>query len=188
MIGGHLSQPPVSSVTNTIVSMGHMGRKQEFERAFAASTVHDFFNFLAVLILFPIQYMTNFLGILAEKLAVFFHGAGGLIFTSPLKLIITPVTESIVGLAQNEPLVVLIVGLICLFTALKVIASHLETIAPSIEGLLQGFVGTEYEDTQQAVVSVLYARYLKRISAHLMDIACTSTSTPYHMMKKKNKD
>ncbi len=61
-----------TTVTNTIVSMGHMGRKQEFERAFAASTVHDFFNFLAVLILFPIQYMTNFLGILAEKLAVFF--------------------------------------------------------------------------------------------------------------------
>lgn len=130
-----------TSVTNTIVSMGHMGRKQEFERAFAASTVHDFFNFLAVLILFPIQYMTNFLGILAEKLAVFFHGAGGLSFTSPLKLVITPVTKSIVGLAQNEPLVVLIIGLICLFTALKYMVSLLRSvIIQRLEGLFDDYV------------------------------------------------
>lgn len=70
----------------------------------------------------------------------------------------------------------------------RVIASHLETVAPSTEGLLKRFVGTEYEDAQQAAIGVLYARYLKRISSHLMDMACTSTSAPYHMMKKKNKD
>ncbi|MEN8129186.1 MAG: Na/Pi symporter [Pseudomonadota bacterium] len=127
-----------TSVTNTIVSMGHMGRKQEFERAFAASTVHDFFNFLAVIILFPIQYMTNFLGILAEKLAVFFHGAGGLSFTSPIKLIITPVTKFIVGLAQNEPL---IVGLLCLFTALKYMVTLLRSeIIQRLEGLFDGYI------------------------------------------------
>lgn len=70
----------------------------------------------------------------------------------------------------------------------KVIDSHLKIVAPGTDSLLQRFVGTEYEDAQKAVVSVLYARYLKRISAHLMNIACTSTSTPYHMMKKKKKD
>tara|TARA_B100000427_G_scaffold326067_1_gene334047 strand:- start:451 stop:1554 length:1104 start_codon:yes stop_codon:yes gene_type:complete len=44
-----------TTVTNTIVSIGHINRGNEFRRAFAASTVHDFFNVLAVLILFPLE-------------------------------------------------------------------------------------------------------------------------------------
>ena len=44
-----------TTVTNTIVSIGHINRGNEFKRAFAASTVHDFFNLLSVLILFPLE-------------------------------------------------------------------------------------------------------------------------------------
>ena len=44
-----------TTVTNTIVSMGHINRSNEFRKAFAASTVHDFFNILSVLILFPLE-------------------------------------------------------------------------------------------------------------------------------------
>jgi len=40
-----------TSVTNTLVSLGHISHGQEFRRAFAASTVHDFFNLLAVAVL-----------------------------------------------------------------------------------------------------------------------------------------
>ncbi len=50
-----------TTVTNTLVSFGHVRRKQEFKRAFAASTMHDFFNLIAVLALFPIQLATGFL-------------------------------------------------------------------------------------------------------------------------------
>mgnify|MGYP003959265733 FL=1 len=32
-----------TTVTNTLVSLGHVGRKAEFKRAFAAGVVHDFF-------------------------------------------------------------------------------------------------------------------------------------------------
>ena len=44
-----------TTVTNTIVSIGHINRGNEFKRAFSASTVHDFFNILAVIILFPLE-------------------------------------------------------------------------------------------------------------------------------------
>ena len=44
-----------TTVTNTIVSIGHIRHGNEFRRAFAASTVHDFFNIMAVLILFPLE-------------------------------------------------------------------------------------------------------------------------------------
>ena len=36
-----------TSITNTIVSLGHIVHKEEFRRAFSASVVHDFFNIFA---------------------------------------------------------------------------------------------------------------------------------------------
>ena len=56
-----------TTVTNTLVSLGHIRRKEEFKRAFASSTVHDFFNMLAVIIFFPLEIMFGFL----EKSATF---------------------------------------------------------------------------------------------------------------------
>jgi len=50
-----------TSVTNTIVAMGHLGNGDELERAFAGATVHDMFNFLTVSILFPIELITHVL-------------------------------------------------------------------------------------------------------------------------------
>ena len=44
-----------TTITNTIVSLGHVNRKKEFRRAFAAATVHDFFNLMAVVIFLPIE-------------------------------------------------------------------------------------------------------------------------------------
>ena len=43
-----------TTVTNTLVSLGHIRQSNEFRRAFAAATVHDFFNILAVMVLLPL--------------------------------------------------------------------------------------------------------------------------------------
>ena len=50
-----------TSVTCALVSLVHVRRKEEFQRAFAGATIHDFFNCLAVLILLPLEVMTGFL-------------------------------------------------------------------------------------------------------------------------------
>ena len=44
-----------TTVTNTLISMGHITKGEEFKRAFSAATVHDFFNLMAVLIFFPLE-------------------------------------------------------------------------------------------------------------------------------------
>jgi sodium-dependent phosphate cotransporter len=76
-----------TTTTNTIVSMGHVTRSGEFEKAFAASTVHDFFNVLAALTVLPIEVLFH----PVERTAVFlehlFEGAGGMSLASPLKLV-----------------------------------------------------------------------------------------------------
>lgn len=48
-----------TTVTNTLVSLGHITRPQEFRRAFAAATVHDMFNFLAVAIFLTLELLTS---------------------------------------------------------------------------------------------------------------------------------
>merc|ERR1719261_1892361 len=57
-----------TSVTNTIVAMGHMGDGDQLERAFAGATVHDMFNFLSVGILFPVEVATTYLNALSKAL------------------------------------------------------------------------------------------------------------------------
>jgi len=63
-----------TTVTNTIVSMGHINRGHEFKRAFAASTVHDFFNIIAVIILFPLEMMFHGIQRSAEWFASLLFG------------------------------------------------------------------------------------------------------------------
>ncbi len=108
-----------TSVTNTLVSLGHISRGQEFRRAFAASTVHDFFNILAVAILFPLQVTTNFLGRSAAYLAQVFQDVGGLSFASPLKTVTEPVVGWISHLNEGHPWLLLVAALVLMFGSLR---------------------------------------------------------------------
>lgn len=48
-----------TSVTNTIVSMGHTHDSDELRRGFAAATVHDLFNLLTVSVMLPLEWITT---------------------------------------------------------------------------------------------------------------------------------
>ncbi|PHQ33951.1 sodium:phosphate symporter [Rhodopirellula bahusiensis] len=61
-----------TSITNTIVSLGHVREKKEFARAFAAATVHDFFNLLSVVIFLPLEMMFGILERMGSALASLF--------------------------------------------------------------------------------------------------------------------
>ena len=50
-----------TSVTNTLVSLAQALKRDEFRRAFAGATVHDIFNWLAVLVLLPLEVATGYL-------------------------------------------------------------------------------------------------------------------------------
>ncbi len=124
-----------TSITNTIASLPQIRRDNEFKRAFAAATVHDFFNIMAVIILFPLQLATNFLGIAATKLEVLFRGIGGVNFLSPVKEITKPVAkffESQLAVISDNPNVIawIMVGvsLLLLFFALRSIVDVLKTV------------------------------------------------------------
>lgn len=63
-----------TSLTSTIVSLGHVRDGEEFKRAFSAATVHDSFNVFAVVLLFPIEILFHPLEKVSYWLAGFFAG------------------------------------------------------------------------------------------------------------------
>ena len=84
-----------TTVTNTLASMAHIGRKEEFRRAFSVATVHDFFNYMAVLILLPLEIFTGFLRSSATALSNMLAGFGGADYESPIKAAIKGGSEPI---------------------------------------------------------------------------------------------
>ena len=108
-----------TSVTNTLVSMGHITRKEEFKRALAGATVHDFFNLIAVLVLLPLEIAFGYLQYIAEHMATFFQGVGGMKFSSPLKAITQPAISSLIDLLDKNPVLCLIVALVIMYVSLK---------------------------------------------------------------------
>ena len=117
-----------TSVTNTLVSVGHIGRRDEFKRAFAAATVHDFFNLLTVLIIFPLQLGTNFLGIAASSISHTVVGVGGLKFADPLKAIVKPCVKLITQLTGESGWLMALISVILLFIALRYIVATLKLL------------------------------------------------------------
>ncbi|MEL6181992.1 MAG: Na/Pi symporter, partial [Myxococcota bacterium] len=85
-----------TSVTNTLVSMGHAGDRDEFKRAFAGATVHDFFNILAVIVLLPMEIAFGIIEKASAYLTGALSGVGGGKLGSPLKVILSPVQSLIV--------------------------------------------------------------------------------------------
>ncbi|MBT9317795.1 Na/Pi symporter [Leptothoe spongobia] len=48
-----------TTITNTLVSLGYIGNDDDFERGFAAATIHDCFNLLALVIFFPLELLLH---------------------------------------------------------------------------------------------------------------------------------
>lgn len=117
-----------TSVTNTLVSLGHLSRGREFQRAFAASTIHDFFNILSVLILFPLQVSTDLLGRVSHLMADGFGHIGGLKFASPLKLVTAPVVSFAADRLEHHPWLLLLLSVTILFLSLRYMVAVLKSL------------------------------------------------------------
>ncbi|MBL7066414.1 MAG: Na/Pi symporter [Candidatus Marinimicrobia bacterium] len=108
-----------TSVTNTLVSIGHIRRSKEFERALSAAIVHDFFNVLSVAVIFPLQLMFNVIGVTARAASGLFVNIGGLKLVNPLGAILKPVATAILSIFPNYPWIGVIIAFFILFFALR---------------------------------------------------------------------
>ncbi len=125
-----------TTVTNLIVSLAHISRREEFKRAISGAAVHDFFNVLAVCILLPLQIWTGFLEKAAVWMSRIFQGFGGLAFTSPLKAVTKPAVtwiEASLRKLSFLPIqfiysVLLVLSIVLLFFSLCFIVKTMRTL------------------------------------------------------------
>jgi sodium-dependent phosphate cotransporter len=124
-----------TTVTNTLASLGHLRQSAYFQRAFAAATVHDYFNILAVIILLPLEVSFGVVTKLAtwaeELLEGLLPSADG---SSPIKdAVKAPVTwmsEGIetLGLSQFLGPILLLAGIALIFVSLWQITRQMKEL------------------------------------------------------------
>ena len=146
-----------TTVTNTAVSLAHMGRREEFRRAFAVATCHDFFNFIVVAVLLPLELMTGYLRQTAESLAASVSGFGGVTYSSPLKtslkVAFQPVVDGSKMLFETPRaqgvLIILLSGVLIVAALLLLVKVMRSAMQSRVEVFITQFLG------QSAMLSIL---------------------------------
>ena len=139
-----------TTVTNTIVSMAHMGRRDEFQRAFSVATCHDFFNFIAVAVFLPLEIATGFLQTLSGALVGLIGGFSGAGYDSPIKGAlkaglspIKDVVEFLVSGQQGQGILLVAVSAGLIFTALLLLVRTMRgAVQTRVEVYITRFLGS----------------------------------------------
>ena len=132
-----------TSVTNTLVSLGYVKDTKNFKKAFAAATVHDFFNILSVAIILPLELMTGFI----EKMAVYsssllYGSVAGFKYKSPIKAAIKPPVKAMKGFVLDtfgtdiSGVVMMILAGVIIIAALGFIVKTMKVLVESHKGEL----------------------------------------------------
>ena len=141
-----------TTVTNTIVSIGHIRRGNEFKRAFAASTVHDFFNILAVIILFPLEIAFGILEKTAIGLGTLLFGTISTdeVFKSPIKAAIKWGAKNLESLSFDNNIFYIILSVLLTFLMLYSIVKLLRSLV--LDNIKQYFDKYIFKTALRAII------------------------------------
>jgi len=116
-----------TAVTSTIVALGHIGNREEFQKAVAGASVHDMFNILTTLILMVLELSTGVISGLAmgisEALPPLEGNNFGRVFY-PFKV----ASEYLILFLGNHAFLSLLVGLTMLFASIRFLSSMLRLV------------------------------------------------------------
>lgn len=109
-----------TSLTSTIVSLGHITKRNQFKRAIAAATAHDFFNIFMTIILFPLEYFFGILSRTANFLtnAIYTEEGSKLSFGFIMNTLQT-ISNFFLQLFDGYGIFLVIFSMILLFTSLR---------------------------------------------------------------------
>jgi sodium-dependent phosphate cotransporter len=130
-----------TTVTNTIVSLAHARKSEEFKLAFSAATMHDFFNLIAVAVFLPLEYFTGFLLNTATWLTDLLPVGADATFNSPIKgavkwgaNLIEGAFEAFIENPTTLGITFIVVGIVIIFITLMYITKNMRMlIATRIE-------------------------------------------------------
>ena len=138
-----------TTVTNILASLGYLRRGDDFRRAFAAATVHDFLNLLAVAVLLPVELLTGYLSGLAGWITDLVIGSSGASFKSPLKAAVKMpagwIKDLLSELGTHGDLkggLMIVIGLVFIFLALAFVTRNMRLlVANRVEAAINRTLG-----------------------------------------------
>lgn len=138
-----------TSLTSTLVSLGHVRSRAEFKQAFSAATVHDMFNLVAVLIFLPLEIAFGLLETIGLWLAGLFVGGDSLSIKgfNVVKPLTQPVVAELKGVLEWLPSMMagslmIIVGIVMILIAVSLIGRLLrKALEGRAKGLLHRAIG-----------------------------------------------
>ncbi|MFP4311855.1 MAG: Na/Pi symporter [Nitriliruptoraceae bacterium] len=140
-----------TTVTNTLAALGNIRRPGQFRLSFAAATMHDLFNLLAVAILLPIELLTGLLTRAAVALTEMLRTTevselGRSPVRSAVKAPIDLMTGVLDGDRVGEPVaavLLLVLGLASIFVALGLITRNMrQLVAGGVERAMNSLIGS----------------------------------------------
>jgi len=154
-----------TTITNTLVSLGHVRKKSEFRRAFAAATVHDFFNLMCVVFFLPLEIIFGFLEKSSDWLSHYLIGGesmhmGGFNFIKPITKPVISELKSLLGFLPDQfaAITLIVIGILCIFASITIIGRVLRSLMVGrAKKILHGAIGRGPVSgiTSGAVVTVL---------------------------------
>jgi len=136
-----------TTVTNTLASLGHVRQSAYFQRAFAAATVHDYFNLLSVAVLLPLEVAFGLISRIANSLANLVGdilpevGSGSSPIKSAINAPVSWMADTIesLGWSGAEGAILLGVGIGLIFLALWMITRQMRAVMSGrIENAING--------------------------------------------------
>ncbi len=138
-----------TTVTNTMVSFGHVTRPAEFRRAMAFGTLDDFFNLCALAVLFPLEIVFHPLQRLSALLVGWIRIPPGSELSNPLQtateVLVEPTRDWLVAHVAPElaSVLILLSGAALIFAALNLLVRRLHEIGEArLQATVRGALGT----------------------------------------------
>lgn len=139
-----------TTVTTSLVALTFIGNRAEFRKALAASSIHDFYNWLALLIFFPIELIWHPLERVSGALTDALYGTGWLpdpsrfnvirVATQPVVNVVAAMTSHLGG--TLGPIVTVVIGAALIFGVVRYLGKLLKMLmVGKAREILVGAVG-----------------------------------------------
>ena len=125
-----------TTVTTTLVALSFIGSRTEFRRALAASTIHDFYNVLALLIFFPLELIWHPLERISGAMTNALYGTGWLPDPARFNFVraaTRPVEDGVVKATSHlsstlGPLFTIVIGAVLILVAVHYLGKLLKLL------------------------------------------------------------
>lgn len=140
-----------TTITSTLVAFSFIMRRNVFKKALAAGVLHDIFNILTVLILFPLEVYFGFLSEAASFITATFFDLGGefdgnyqynVLFTRPVTLWVANLI--------SQPFLLLLLAVILVFASIKLLSKF----------VLKSFMSTNFNKINKHIFQKPFFSFL----------------------------